>query len=634
MATYSLSPLFNGWQGFNAAGQPLNLGTIDVYLAGTSTPTPTYTSSTGAVQNTNPIVLDNGFPPNQIWLDDAIPVKFVVKDAAGATISTDDNVTSSGALRADLASTATGKGAALVAFKSASTGAQSTSVDLRLKAEEWLTNFLPPGYVTDGSVDYTTYIQAALDSARTIFAPEGTFLHSTLYYKQTGTVTVAGTTYATFPVVRCAGKFKTIWKVKAGSTYGFASYCSSRPATAIFGERPDGTAVTYTLGLELHDCSIDINALTNSTTVAAVAFEDSFDCTLRNVQVLDDLAEASLRWGLWVGRAVYTSATYSCTIGRVLHKGANTLANFSTTICHYSWSGWHQEYYYTQDIANVFPTFQKDIDKMVFGAACGPMTLVGGDYEQGGYLIVQTVDGGLSNVSGIGGSVAPMYGNLFGGTVQTITGSARPANTVLDFECQTRAARAIASASRTLTTVTVDLVLTTVNGFFKYSAPEVGELITVAGTSTAMDGTLFVVASRTVTYPTVNRITYTTITSGAIGAVTTGTVTPDPAGGYRYSRMFGNSFGWDALSARLLSRQRIVMNNQIAVAGFQTDGTTEQNMLAIDSSNRVSLANGKYVDNSGSFQVTGVGKGVTVTSPDGLTIKTITINNAGAITLV
>ena len=93
MATYSLSPLFNGWQGFNAAGEPLNLGTIEVYLAGTNTPTPTYTTSTGLVQNSNPIVLNNGFPPNQIWLQDGVAVKFVVKDAAGSTISTNDNVT-------------------------------------------------------------------------------------------------------------------------------------------------------------------------------------------------------------------------------------------------------------------------------------------------------------------------------------------------------------------------------------------------------------------------------------------------------------------------------------------------------------------------------------------------------------
>ncbi|CAB4120892.1 hypothetical protein UFOVP2_50 [uncultured Caudovirales phage] len=456
--------------------------------------------------------------------------------------------------------------------------------------ETWLTKFLPAGYVTDGSVDYTTYIQAALDSAKTVHAPEGTFLHSTLYFKQTGTISIGGATYATFPRLMGAGKFKTTWKVKAGSTYGFATYCSA--TSQPFGGRADGTAVTYTLGLEIHDCSIDINALSNSATVAAIAIEDTWDATLRNVQVLDNLLEASSRWGLWLGRALYTSATYSCTIGRILHKGTNSLANFGTTVCHYSLATWHTEHYYYQDLAYIFPTFQKDTDKMTFGAACGPLTLVGGDYEQGGYLIVQTVDGGLSNVSGIGGSVAPMYGNLFGGVAQTVTGTARPANTVLDFECQTRAPRAIASASRTLTTVTVNLVLTTANGFFKYMAPEIGELVTVAGTSTAMDGTSFVVTARTVTYPTVNQFTYSTVTSGAIGAVTTGTVTPDPAAGYRYSRMYGNNFGWDALAGRLLARQRLVMSNAQALVGFQTDGTTEKALIQLNVSNQLELGDG------------------------------------------
>jgi hypothetical protein len=128
MATYSLSPLFNGWQGFNAAGQPLNLGTITVTLAGTNTPTPTYTTSTAAVANSNPIVLDNGFPPNQIWLDDAVPVKFVLKDAAGATISTDDNIASMNAgadgLRVDLANkTNVAQGVALLGYLPPGAGA-------------------------------------------------------------------------------------------------------------------------------------------------------------------------------------------------------------------------------------------------------------------------------------------------------------------------------------------------------------------------------------------------------------------------------------------------------------------------------------------------------------------------------
>jgi hypothetical protein len=260
--------------------------------------------------------------------------------------------------------------------------------------------------------------------------------------------------------------------------------------------------------------------------------------------------------------------------------------------------------------------------------------VLGGDYENGGVLFKSTVDGGAAQIYGYGLNVSAMTGNLFGGVTQSVTGSARPGASLFDFETQVRQPRAITSASRSGSTVTIDLVLTASSGMFKYMAPEVGEIINVSGTGTAMDGTSWVVASRTETYPTVNRITYTTPTSGAIGPITTGTVTPDGSVGYRYGGIFGGKLRFDPVASRILSQYRVVLANQASVSGFQTDGTTEQSIGAIDSSNRVSLAGGKYVDNVGSFQVTTAGKGVTVTSPDGLTVKTITINNAGAITLI
>jgi hypothetical protein len=158
MPTYSLSPLYNGWQGFNAAGQPLNLGTIEVYLAGTPTPTPTYTTSTGAVQNSNPIVLNNGFPPNQIWLEDGVPVKFIVKDAAGATISTDDNVSSLNDLLALLANTSDAtKGAGLVGMNQALAYAAGT-VGFNLGKRK---AFFPTG----SAATDTTALQALIDAS-------------------------------------------------------------------------------------------------------------------------------------------------------------------------------------------------------------------------------------------------------------------------------------------------------------------------------------------------------------------------------------------------------------------------------------------------------------------------------------
>jgi hypothetical protein len=85
-----------GAQFFDNNGNPLSGGKIYTYEAGTSTPLATYTSSSGAVAHTNPIVLDAAgrVPGGEIW--NALRLyKFVLKTSAEVTIATYDNVGSS-----------------------------------------------------------------------------------------------------------------------------------------------------------------------------------------------------------------------------------------------------------------------------------------------------------------------------------------------------------------------------------------------------------------------------------------------------------------------------------------------------------------------------------------------------------
>jgi hypothetical protein len=90
----NFSPIFNGWQGFTAAGLPLSGGQIFTYLAGTSTPSPTYTTSVGNVANANPIVLNaDGRPPQEIWLTSTVSYKLVLQDSLGNQLGTYDNIT-------------------------------------------------------------------------------------------------------------------------------------------------------------------------------------------------------------------------------------------------------------------------------------------------------------------------------------------------------------------------------------------------------------------------------------------------------------------------------------------------------------------------------------------------------------
>lgn len=88
-----LAPIINGQQ-FDANGDPLSSGEIFVYLAGTSTPATTYTTQAGGTPNTFPIDL-NTLGVNEdgeIWLIGGSSYKFVIKDAAGVTLRTLDNM--------------------------------------------------------------------------------------------------------------------------------------------------------------------------------------------------------------------------------------------------------------------------------------------------------------------------------------------------------------------------------------------------------------------------------------------------------------------------------------------------------------------------------------------------------------
>lgn len=94
-----LSPLYTATQQFNADGVPLAGGKLYTFVAGTTTPKPTFTDITGTVQNPNPIVLDSsGYLPNAVWVTPAAGYKFELRDADGNIIPghSTDNVSFGG----------------------------------------------------------------------------------------------------------------------------------------------------------------------------------------------------------------------------------------------------------------------------------------------------------------------------------------------------------------------------------------------------------------------------------------------------------------------------------------------------------------------------------------------------------
>ena len=77
-------------QFIGADGQPLVGGKVYTYVAGTTTPSPTYTDNTGATANTNPVILDSRGEAN-IWLGEST-YKFKLCDADDVEIWTVDYI--------------------------------------------------------------------------------------------------------------------------------------------------------------------------------------------------------------------------------------------------------------------------------------------------------------------------------------------------------------------------------------------------------------------------------------------------------------------------------------------------------------------------------------------------------------
>jgi microcystin-dependent protein len=89
----NLSPIGNGQQFFDNNGVPLSGGLLYTYQAGSSTALATYTDISGAIPNSNPIVLDaSGRLSNEVWLTYGFNYKFVLQTSAGVTIGTYDNI--------------------------------------------------------------------------------------------------------------------------------------------------------------------------------------------------------------------------------------------------------------------------------------------------------------------------------------------------------------------------------------------------------------------------------------------------------------------------------------------------------------------------------------------------------------
>lgn len=153
-----------GWQFFDNNGVPLSGGKLYTYQAGTTTPTPTYTSYTGLTPNANPIVLDSaGRPPEQIWVPPSQNIKFVLKTSADVDIWTKDNIPPFAQ-----------SSAANLDFIAAGTGAVTRTAQNKMRDIVSVKDF---GAVGNGIADDTTAFQNAVNSGTSsVYVPAGSYI--------------------------------------------------------------------------------------------------------------------------------------------------------------------------------------------------------------------------------------------------------------------------------------------------------------------------------------------------------------------------------------------------------------------------------------------------------------------------
>ena len=119
-----------GAQFFTDTGAVLTGGKIYTYAAGTTTPATTYTSLSGTVAHTNPIILDSaGRVPSEIWLTSGSSYKFVLKTSTDVLIGTYDNIIGAN----DIVYI---NDSANISFIQAGTGAVATTAQLKMR--EWV----------------------------------------------------------------------------------------------------------------------------------------------------------------------------------------------------------------------------------------------------------------------------------------------------------------------------------------------------------------------------------------------------------------------------------------------------------------------------------------------------------------
>ena len=159
MPAVNLSPVGGAAaQFFTNTGNVLTGGKLNTYLAGTTTPAATYTTSTGNVAHTNPIVLDAAGRVSgggEIWLTQNVVYKFTLTDSSNVLIATYDNISGISGLTLPIDSSN-------ITYDPPFAGSVATNVEAKFAQTAGVMDF---GAVNNGVTDNTSVILSAAISS-------------------------------------------------------------------------------------------------------------------------------------------------------------------------------------------------------------------------------------------------------------------------------------------------------------------------------------------------------------------------------------------------------------------------------------------------------------------------------------
>ena len=240
----SLSPVGGvAAQFFTSSGAVLTGGKLYTYLAGTTTPATTYTTSAGNTARTNPIVLDSaGRVPSsgEIWLTININYKFVLKDSNDVLIGTYDNIFG-------------GVDSSTVVYQPGGTGAVATTVQAKLRESISVSDFGSDAAAFAAAVTAAAGKNLIVNSAVTVgttTVPQGVFL----VVQKGGMITVPAATTLTIYEQMEAGPYQcftatgnVVWSKQSVVNAGWWEYLTDAAvaitkAVQALGGVPSGSA--------------------------------------------------------------------------------------------------------------------------------------------------------------------------------------------------------------------------------------------------------------------------------------------------------------------------------------------------------------------------------------------------------